>query len=661
MCTGALFAREVINLNHDWNFTHGYEVDKNKRTLVTLPHTWNQDALAGQKDYYRGIGIYEKKMQIPENWKGKCVYLRFKGVNTAADVLVNGKHVADHRGGYTAFAVDLTDRLNYGKENTILVYANNAKMMDLMPLVGDFNMYGGIYRDVEMIVTDQAHIAVDDYASSGVRLAQSNVSAESAQLDAIVQVRGKAGQTLQLTVQLEDEQGKKVLTKETTVVTDAKGKGTSHTTLSVTKPHLWNGTADPYLYRVYVIISHNNIPTDTVIQNIGFRTVTVDPDKGFFLNGKHLRIQGVCRHQDRAEVGNALYPIHHQEDIRIMREMGVNAIRLAHYPQDSYIYDLCDREGIIVWAEIPFVGPGGYRDKGFNDSEAFRMNGRQQLIEMIRQHYNHPSICMWGMFNELKSIGDNPTEYVEELIKLSHKEDPTRLTTCAHQEGDGLEPTTDLDAWNIYYGWYGGKPSGAGTWADYMHKKYPKKCIGISEYGAGASVLHQQEELKQPKANSYWHPENWQAYYHEENWKAIAQRPFIWGTFVWNMFDFGAAHRTEGEIPGRNDKGLVTFDRKYKKDAFYFYKANWNHSEPFVYIAERRLTERKQPRQTIKVYSNQAEVELFVNGKSLGKKKGESGIFLWTDVPMQPGKNQWRAVSGKGKNLCEDSITPIRL
>lgn len=649
-CASSLWARETMNLNRSWNFIPGYETEKNLYTKINLPHTWNQDALTGKKNYYRGIGIYEKVFEVPAEWKDKKVYLRFKGVNTVADVLINGKHATEHRGGYTTFVIDMTDRIAYGKKNTITVYVNNAKMMDVMPLVGDFNMYGGIYRDVEIIVTDPSHISLTDYASSGVYLEQKNITEKSADIQAKVMVEGVPKSTQKVTVSIQDKEGKEVLKQQSEITLDDKGKGKAQLQMQMKKPHLWNGLTDPYLYKVVTSISSNGIYTDSVIERIGLRTIHIDPEKGFFLNGKHYQIHGVCRHQDHSEIGNALSPINHEEDIEIMREMGVNAIRLAHYPQDKYIYDLCDEKGILVWAEIPFIGPGGYRDKGFNDSESFRENGKEQLKELIRQNYNHPSICMWGLFNELKEAGDNPCNYISELNELAHKEDPTRITTSASNQSGKLNEITDIIAWNQYFGWYGGKPSNIGDWADQVHKAYPSRAIGVSEYGAGASIYQQQEELIQPAANSYWHPENWQTYFHEEHWKAIDKRPFIWGTFVWNMFDFGAAHRTEGEIPGKNDKGLVTFDRNFKKDAFYFYKANWNTTDPFVYIAERRIKNRTSDKVTVKVYSNQPSVELFINGKSCGKKKGEYGTFIWENIHLQKGINQWKAITGKVKD-----------
>lgn len=650
-------AREVVNLNRSWRFTPGWQVGHNIYTEVNIPHTWNGDALAGKMDYYRGLGNYEKTIEIPETWKGKCVYLRFKGVNSVANVFVNGKHALEHRGGYTAFVVDLTQRLNYGKKNTILVRVNNAIQLDVMPLLGDFNMYGGIYRDVDLIVTEPEHISLTDYASSGIYLLQEKVSQEKAVVKTKTIVEGRKGKTADLRILVKDAAGKVVTEKTTSMTFSEDGNEIVQMALEMDKPRLWNGRQDPYCYTVEAIVLNDGRETDRVSESLGLRYYHVDPEKGFFLNGKRLQLHGVCRHQDHAEIGNALSPLNHEEDMAIMLEMGVNAIRLAHYPQDKYMYDLCDRNGLVIWAEIPFIGPGGYRDKGFVDQPSFRENGKQQLVELIRQNFNHPSICFWGLFNELKQTGDDPCDYIRELNELAHREDPSRLTTAASNQGGELNELTDLICWNQYFGWYGGEPASIGNWADATHKKYPNRCIGISEYGAGASIFHQQEELKKPVANSYWHPENWQAFYHEEHWKAIDSRPYLWGTFVWNMFDFGAAHRTEGEIAGKNDKGLVTFDRKHKKDAFYFYKANWNTTEPFVYITSRRLVERKAQTQPIKVYSNQPEVELFLNGKSLGKQKTAYGICVWEKVELKEGENTLMAQS---KSKVSDVVKVIR-
>lgn len=354
-----------------------------------------------------------------------------------------------------------------------------------------------------------------------------------------------------------------------------------------------------------------------------------------------------------------IYKMHHDEDAGHMVEMGANAVRLAHYPQATYFYDLMDKYGIVTWAEIPQIGPGGYQDQGYINQPSFRENGKEQLKELIRQHYNHPSICFWGLFNELKTIGDNPTEYIEELNDLAHQEDPTRLTTSASflSYDDDINKVTDVIAWNQYFGWYGGSPSDMGKWLDANHKAHPEYKIAISEYGAGASIYHQQDSVKRGIASGWWHPENYQTYYHIGNWKALAERPFVWGSFIWNLFDFGAAHRVEGDRPGINDKGLVTFDRKVKKDAFYFYKANWNTEEPFVYITNRRHRDRSLAVTDIMIFSNQPEVELFVNGKSLGRQKpDEYATFEWKGVALQDGENTIEARSTQKKNPVNDKV-----
>lgn len=656
----SMFAqRQDILLNNDWNFRFSHQVQKGTGVRVDLPHTWNaQDALSGKIDYKRGIGNYEKNLFIRPEWKGKRLFIRFEGVNNIADVFINRRHIGEHRGGYGAFIFEITGKVEYGKENSILVRVNNGEQLDIMPLVGDFNFYGGIYRDVHLLITDETCISPLDYASPGVRLIQDSVSHRYAKVRAIVDLsNGSSGnQKVELNVRLLD--GQRVV-KEGTKNVNLSGNEVmqQELTFEIDQPHLWNGRQDPFLYQAEVTLFRNGQMVDRVTQPLGLRFYRIDPDKGFFLNGKHLPLQGVCRHQDRSEVGNALRPQHHEEDVALMLEMGVNAVRLAHYPQATYFYDLMDKNGIIVWAEIPFVGPGGYNDKGFVDLPAFRANGKEQLKELIRQHYNHPSICVWGLFNELTELGDNPVEYIKELNVLAHQEDTTRPTTSASNQMGDLNFITDAIAWNRYDGWYGGTPADLGKWLDRMHKDHPEICIAISEYGAGASIYHQQDSLVKTVPTSWWHPENWQTYYHIENWKTISSRPYVWGSFVWNMFDFGAAHRTEGDRPGINDKGLVTFDRKVRKDAFYFYKANWNREEPMLYLTGKRNTVRTQRLQTITAFTNLSGAELFVNGKSYGKAIPDSyAILEWKNVELEPGENEIKVVSTNKKLPLNDSF-----
>ncbi len=644
-------------MNDSWKFRFSHQVEYGTERLVNLPHTWNaQDALAGKIDYKRGIGNYEKRLMVCPEWKDKRLFLKFDGVNSVANLFINRRHVGEHRGGYGAFLFEITNLVEYGKENSILVRVNNAEQLDVMPLVGDFNIYGGIYRDVHLLITDEVCISPLNYASCGVQLVQDSVSERYARVIAKVDVaNGKAdAQAVQLQVRILD--GERVVAEQQKSITlPAQTVANSELTFEIKRPHLWNGRQDPFMYQVETTILHEGEMVDCVTQPLGLRYYHIDPDKGFFLNGKHLTLKGVCRHQDRDGVGNALTRAHHDEDVALMLEMGVNAVRLAHYPHDPYFYDLMDKHGFIVWAEIPFVGPGGYQDKGFVDQPGFRDNGKEQLREMIRQHYNHPSICMWGLFNELKEEGDNPIEYINELNDLAHQEDVTRPTTSASNQSGAINFITDVVAWNRYDGWYGGTPADLGRWLDEMHRSHPTLRIGISEYGAGGSILHQLEMLFKPVANSRWHPENWQTQYHIDNWKEISTRSFVWGSFVWNMFDFGAAHRTEGDRLGINDKGLVTFDRKNRKDAFYFYKANWNQEELTLYLEGKRNQERSQPIQTIRAFTNAREVELFVNGKSCGKCRPDAyAIVQWENVEFQLGENEVKVVSTRKKDALSD-------
>jgi len=635
--------RTLINFNDDWTFRFSHNVAQKVGVRVNLPHTWNaQDALSGKIDYKRGIGNYEKSIFVPNEWKGKRIFIRFEGANTVTNVLMNGKHVGEHRGGYTAFVFELTNCLNYGENNNLWVRVNNAEQLDVMPLIGDFNFYGGIYRDVNLMLTDEVCISPLDYASPGIYLKQEKVSATEAFVQARILLSNSSVSSKNVTLQLKVKEGDKTIIQENKIIALRPENKNTDTTipLNFKNPRLWNGETDPFVYKVEISLLIDNIEIDKVVQPLGLRYYSVDTNKGFVLNGKPYQLKGVCRHQDRAEIGSALTKSQHDEDMALMLEMGTNAIRLPHYPHAPYFYDLLDQNGFVVWTEIPFVGPGGYTDQGFVDQESFKANGREQLREMIRQNYNHPSICFWGLFNELRETGDNPFDYITELDKLAHTEDPTRITTSASNIDGNINKITDLIAWNRYDGWYEGMPNSLGTWLDKTHKENPGFKIGISEYGAGASIYQQQDSLKKSSPTSPWHPENWQTYYHIENWKVLANRPYVWGTFIWNMFDFGAAHRNEGDRPGINDKGLVTFDRKNKKDAFYFYKANWNKKVPTLHICDERNIRRTNSTANVMVFSNTGAVELYVNGVSMGKKSPDNfSTVTWPAIKLLTGKN----------------------
>lgn len=663
LCSSAYAGRSVLSLNDNWKFRFSHQVQFKSEHRVDLPHTWNAtDALSGKQDYLRTTGNYEKSLFIRPEWKGKRIYLRFEGVNTVTNLLVNDRHVGEHRGGYGAFVFDITDFITYNQDNKLLVKVSNALTQDVMPLVGDFNIYGGIYRDVNLIVADPVSISLTDYASPGVYLQQQKVSRQQADIRAKVMLSNHTAEAVPAEVKINVWDGERLVLTESLKTNLAVGENQAVTVpFTISNPRLWNGRTDPFMYKAEVVLVAGGIEADKVVQPLGVRYYRVDSDNGFFLNDNYLKLQGVCRHQDRAERGSALMREHHDEDAAIMMEMGANAVRLAHYPQASYFYDLMDKGGIVVWAEIPFIGPGGYQDRGFINLPSFKANGIEQLRELIRQHYNHPSICFWGLFNELKTLGDSPAPYIKELNEIAHAEDPTRLTTSASflEDGNEISKITDLIAWNKYYGWYGGSAADLAKWADQIHRIFPSYKIGVSEYGAGASIYHQQDSLKPGDPSGWWHPENWQTHYHMENWKAISERPFIWGSFIWNLFDFGAAHRTEGDRPGINDKGLVTFDRKVKKDAFYFYKANWNKKDKFIYIANRRCVDREEETDIL-VFANIREAELLVNGQSMGKQvTDKQATICWRNVKLRKGSNEIEVRSTNRKDTLSDKVTLI--
>ena len=642
------FAREVVPLETGWKFRFGYQFNGNMWKGVTVPHTWNASDPEGAHPYTRTMGQYRLDIPLKEEWKGKRLFLRFKGAATVADVMFNNTWLGQHRGGYTAFCYEITPLADFakGKKNTLRVRVSNAETSDVIPLSGDFTIFGGLYRGVDLIVTDAVCISPLDYASSGVAIEQKSLSDAEAQLTVRVALSNPTKQ----------EQVVKVAVAGETF----EGKGVDEAVISVTlkNPHRWNGVADPFLYTLTASVGE-----DSVTETFGVREIAFDANKGFFLNGKHLPLRGVCRHQEWEGLGSALTQKEHERDVEIMREMGANAVRLAHYPQAKEVYDACDRAGIVVWAEIPFVGPGGYDDEGYVPSPLLHENACQQLVEMIRQNRNHPSIILWGLFNELRPSPPRPVEILKTLHALAKKEDPTRPTAGATNGGIGatMNFVPDLIAWNRYDGWYGGMPKDLGKFLDAAHKQAPAFKIAISEYGAGASILHHEEPLRKPYAGSMWHPEAWQVEYHIGNWAEISKRPFVWGSFVWNLFDFAASHRREGDRKGINDKGLVTHDRKHFKDAFYFYKANWRDDVPVLHLCEKRFTDRQAQKIAVRAFSNVGEAELFINGKSQGvAKPTELCVLDWKDVPLAEGENkvELKAVSGKASDACTWSFKP---
>lgn len=648
--------RLVMNLDSNWEFRFAYDINtKPEKAIVNLPHTWNSSAAAdGKLNYNRESGIYEKTLFVPSAWKNKRLFLYFEGANSVASVFVNRHFVSEHRGGYTAFCLEITDLVRLGRNNDINVQVSNAYRLDVLPLAGDFNVYGGIHRPVSLIVTSDNCISPLDYASPGVYLNQKYVSKKIARLRITTQLSLQHREKFSVRTIVIDSNNK-VAATATAPLKDYNNK-TLQQDIVLKSPHLWNGKTDPYLYHVKTQLLESGKIVDEVDQPLGLRFFKVDPDKGFFLNGKHLDLHGVGLHEDVAGKGSALNRADYDTDMGLIKEIGATALRLTHYPHNSYFYDLCDRNGLVIWSEIPFVGPGGYTGAGYIKSPAFEQHVQQVLVEMIRQNYNHPSVCFWGLFNELKLDYDDPVPFLKILNKTAKKEDPSRLTTCAtFLDNDKFNQVSDLIAWNKYYGWYDGEFKQMGIWADRMHREFPLKPIAVSEFGAGGSPFKHTEHLEKPAASSQFHPEEWQTLYHENNWQQLQARPFVWAKFVWALADFGSSVRTEGDTPGINDKGLVSYDRQVKKDAFYFYKANWNN-EPLLYITDRRNNIRSESATTIKVYTTLEKVQLIVNGTAVAEgAPDECHIISWQNILLREGENTIEVKGRSGKQALVDT------
>ena len=637
-------------------------------TDVTVPHTWNNlDGQNGKGDggYYRGPGWYARKLDVPANWAGRRIFLRFDAASLVADVYLNGQHLGQHRGGFGAFAYEVTGIAKPGAENVLRVKVDNTKVEDVPPLSGDFTVFGGLYRPVHLFSTDATCITPLDHGSSGVLLTQKSVSPSQAmvQVDTKISSNLAASAPVTVAVDLVDAAGKVVQTAS------VQGQVPPNTTVPVSvplpikAPHLWNGRIDPYLYQVRVKVQRDGKDVDEVTQPLGIRTVQITDAQGFLLNGKPYPIHGVNRHQEVMDKGWALTPEDNEADFKMMADMGVTAIRLAHYPQSDNVHDIADRLGILLWQEIPIV-------EQIRDTPAFTANVTQQLEEMILQGYNHPSIAFWGIFNELnaswvKFKHPDAVPLLTSLRDLAHKLDPSRPVVAAAFTADPqpIQLVPDWTSVNNYPGWYWGKSEQLADSIKKAANSFKKKRLAVSEYGAGANPdQHQEGKItKAPNAGGGFHPEEYQTYQHEIQYAQIKDNPLVWGSFVWAMFDFASDGRSEGGSTGINDKGLVSHDRKTKKDAYFFYQANWS-PQPMVYIASRRSTPRKQSNTPVEVFTNSpAGAELIVNGKSLGTAKPDKvSVCRWPSVQLQPGENKIEAraiVGGKPvTDACEWTV-----
>ena len=607
--------RSTTKLMKNWQFTG----PDGKTTAVDLPHTWNNiDGQDGGNDYWRGICIYKTRFAAPAFDKNtQQVWLQFEGVNASAKVTLNGVEVTRHDGGYSTFRADVTALL--ADSNELIVEADNSKNDRVYPQKADFTFYGGIYRDVSLLVVNRNHIALGYLGGPGVQITPT-VNGANADIEVKTWMEGDG----EVEFSIYDAAGAEVLT----------GKGRD-TTVTLERPHLWDGVRDPYLYTCAVRLVLNGEVQDEVRQRFGVRSFSVDPKQGFFLNGRPYPLHGVSRHQDRKGLGNAITREMHDEDMQLIKELGANTIRLAHYQHDQYFYDLCDEAGMVVWAEIPYISehmPDG------------RENTISQMKELIVQNYNHACIVCWGVSNEITiSTKDNRDmrDNHHVLNDLCHEMDKTRLTTLACYAMCGpfnpVAHITDLVSWNLYLGWYVPGLFLNDLWMDFFHLCYPNRALGFSEYGAeGMPNLHSSH----PRRGD--HTEEYQAIYHEYMLRCFDRHKWLWATHVWNMYDFAADARDQGGEPGMNHKGLVTFDRKTKKDSFYIYKAWWS-DEPFVHICSKRYADRTENEIEVKVYSNQKNVTLYVDGEKLAEQEGEH-IFKFR-VKLN-GETKVQAVAG---------------
>ncbi|MBS4208202.1 glycoside hydrolase family 2 TIM barrel-domain containing protein [Bacillus sp. FJAT-50079] len=648
--------RKKININDDWKFIRQDEERAIEKAYtdehwqeVNIPHTWNAIDGANGFDFYKGACWYRKEFSVDLLAQGNKVFIEFEGANSITDVYVNGQHMGQHRGGYSTFRFDITDVVTFGAKNLLTVKVDNTVVDDVYPQMADFTFYGGIYRDVNVVIANPVHFDLMDYGSQGVYIVQEEVSNEAAKLTIKSRLVNdhEEDKKVRLWVDILDGSSNHIAYAAKEVILAAGETQVVELPIEMENPILWNGLKNPHMYKANLSMTSFNDMVDELSIPFGVRYFEVDADKGFFLNGEPLRLNGVSRHQDRKDMGWAITPKEHKEDMELIKEVGATSIRLAHYQHDQYFYDLCDQEGMVVWAEIPFISV-------MSKTELEGINAKQQMIELIRQNFNHPSIMFWGIQNEIQISGERPElrKLVKELNELTKKEDPTRLTTMANvmfvPDKDEYNYMTDIVGYNKYYGWYQGKAEDFAGWLDGFHETNPQVKVGISEYGAEGILQYHSND---PKVKDY--TEEYHALYHEKVWKIFSERPYLWSTYVWNMFDFGANIRDEGGVKGRNNKGLITYDRKIKKDAFYMYKANWS-DEKFVHIASKRFIDRADEEISIKVYSNCTEVTLFVNGTEVASKTSNDRIFIFDNIKLQNGINEMKVTSNQAGATIED-------
>lgn len=661
----SLQARDVTIFNDGWSFKKGpFPKDPllfsagfgGNWQEVKVPHTWNaRDMQTEMNNYYAGEAYYKKEYTPAAELNGKRVFLRFQGVGSVAEVYVNKTYAGNHKGAFSAFAIEISKLLKYGEPNEILVKVDNSPRPDVIPVNNTlFGVYGGIYRPVELIVTEPVNIAVNDYASPGIYISQKNVNSKSADVNVKIKLENKKPQAenIQVSTTIYERDGKIKMQKQFPMTVSPQGRQICEQDFNLKNPHLWQGLEDPYLYKVVVRLIADGQVIDEVTQPLGLRHFELKAADGMYLNGKKVPMYGVCRHQDWWQLGSALTDKEHDADLAIIKEIGATTIRFAHYQQAERIYAKCDSIGFMIWAEIPFVNRVSTQEGD---------NAKQQMTELIRQNYNHPSIYTWGLHNEVYTPYNYTVALTTELNDLSKTEDPDRYTVSVNgysTVNQSSNLNADIQGINHYFGWYGGKISDIEKWVTGMEKDFPGYRVIFSEYGAEANI-HQQEEVvgEVGRYFSQYYPETFATKFHEIQWGVISKHPYLVASYIWNTFDFATPATAQGGVKARNMKGLVTFDRQTKKDPFYWYKANWS-KEPVLYITQRRVTERENEVTPVTVYCNTGTPQLFVNGTEIKTfKKGNTAVhYIFENVKLNNGENVIEAkISNQGKEL-EDII-----
>lgn len=657
-------ARETISFNQGWLFKRGpFSNDPAKVAAqwdskweeVEIPHTWNaKDMQVKVNSFYEGVGYYKKNYHADKSMQDKRVFLRFEGVGTCTEVYVNGKLAGSHKGAYSAFAIEIGTALKYDEDNEILVKTDNTARPDVIPVNHNlFGIYGGMYRPVWLIVTEQSNITVTDCASPGVYITQKNVSRQSADITVKVKLDNGSLKPVPLVLQniIYSQEGKRLASDSQSLELTPQGTQSYCATFKLKKPHLWQGRKDPYLYKVVSRLLADGKVIDEVTQPLGIRKYEVIAGKGFYLNGEKYPMYGVTRHQDWWGLGSALQNEQHDFDLATIMDIGATTVRFAHYQQSDYLYSRCDSLGLIVWAEIPFVN----RVTG-HEAE----NAQTQLRELIRQSFNHPSIYVWGLHNEVYLPHEYTASITQALHDLAKTEDPDRYTVAVNGYGHAEHPVNqnaDIQGMNRYFGWYEKKVQDIKPWIEKMEKAYPWQKLMLTEYGADANIEHQTEYLGDAlNWTKPFYPETFQTKTHEYQWSVIAEHPAITASYLWNMFDFAVPMWGRGGVPARNLKGLVTFDRKIKKDSYFWYKANWS-KDPVLYLTQRRNTEREKKVTSVTVYSNIGAPKVYLNGQELnGLRKGYTDVhYIFDEVTLNNGKNTLTAIIVyKGKEYKDE-------